>query len=64
MVAEEMSQTYETTVSFYVLELYNDRLIDLLSCSGTGGAGGQAGESDRLEIRRDRRGTVWVSGIF
>lgn len=60
-VAEEMSQSYETCVSFYVLELYNDRLIDLLSTSNTGG--GTAGESDKLEIRRDRRGTVWVSGM-
>ncbi|ODN02246.1 Kinesin-like calmodulin-binding protein [Orchesella cincta] len=59
LVAEEMSQTYETTVSFYVLELYNDRLIDLLSPSSGPNA---TGDADKLEIRRDRRGTVWVSG--
>lgn len=58
-----MSPSYETVVSFYVLELYNDRLIDLLSSSGSGTSQG-TGESDKLEIRRDRRGTVWVSGKY
>lgn len=53
-LADEISQSYETSVSFYVLELYNDRLIDLLT--------GSADSSDKLEIRRDRRGTVWVAG--
>ncbi|XP_035709051.1 kinesin-like protein KIN-14I isoform X2 [Folsomia candida] len=53
-IAKETSHSYETTVSFYVLELYNDKLIDLLNPNGT--------DCDRLEIRKDRRGTVWVAG--
>jgi hypothetical protein len=53
-LAAEISHSYETSVSFYVLELYNDKLIDLLNPNGT--------DCDKLEIRKDRRGTVWVAG--
>jgi len=49
-----MEENHETKVSFYVLELYNDKLIDLLNPGHM--------DSDKLEIRKDRRGTVWVSG--
>lgn len=66
-LANEMSQTYETVVSFYILELYNDKLIDLLNpvaINNNSALSTENQEPSKLEIRRDRRGTVWVSGRF
>ena len=60
-LAQDMSQTYETLVSFYVLELYNDKLIDLLNPPSHLNPT-DSPDTNKLEIRRDRRGTVWVSG--
>ncbi|CAG7663388.1 unnamed protein product [Allacma fusca] len=61
LLANNMSQTYETQVSFYVLELYNDKLIDLLNPTAVVSSN-DSPDNNKLEIRRDRRGTVWVSG--
>ncbi|XP_047498113.1 kinesin-like protein KIN-14I isoform X3 [Penaeus chinensis] len=45
----------EAAVSTYMLELYNDKLIDLLKPAvGT--------DTDRLEIKRDKKGAVHVQG--
>lgn len=46
---------YNVHVSTYMMELYNDKLIDLLKPV-------TSVESDRLEIKRDKKGSVHVQG--
>ncbi|KAF2343804.1 Kinesin motor domain, partial [Trinorchestia longiramus] len=54
-LAEEGRSRQEVQVHCYMLELYNDRLIDLLR--GTSNL-----EAEKLEIKRDKRGSVHVQG--
>ncbi|CAL4124624.1 unnamed protein product, partial [Meganyctiphanes norvegica] len=54
---EEDCNRHEVQVSTYMMELYNDKLIDLLKPNG-------ANESDRLEIKRDKKGIVHVAGAI
>ncbi|XP_069181334.1 uncharacterized protein [Procambarus clarkii] len=46
---------YDVTVSTYMMELYNDKLIDLLKPI-------TVTENERLEIKRDKKGSVHVQG--
>ncbi|XP_069951026.1 uncharacterized protein [Cherax quadricarinatus] len=54
-LAEGSRARHEVHVCTYMMELYNDKLIDLLKpVSGT--------ENERLEIKRDKKGSVHVQG--
>uniref|UniRef100_A0A6A7FXE9 Kinesin-like protein n=2 Tax=Hirondellea gigas TaxID=1518452 RepID=A0A6A7FXE9_9CRUS len=54
-LSEEGKSRQEVLIHCYMLELYNDRLIDLLR-------GHCNGEAEKLEIKRDKRGSVHVQG--
>lgn len=60
-IANEVKHKFDTTISFYVLELYNDKLIDLLSPHSNLNSL-DSPDTNKLEIRRDRTGLVWISG--
>ncbi|ESO96357.1 hypothetical protein LOTGIDRAFT_144011, partial [Lottia gigantea] len=53
-LAEENKSKFEMKVSTYMLELYNERLIDLFAKSGS--------EEDRLDIKKDKKGMVVIQG--
>uniref|UniRef100_H2XNC3 Kinesin-like protein n=1 Tax=Ciona intestinalis TaxID=7719 RepID=H2XNC3_CIOIN len=52
---KENSQKFSFSVSCYMMELYNDKLIDLLVTSG-------GGDSAKLDIKKDKRGMVFIQG--
>lgn len=51
---DENRSRNDVQVATYMLELYNDKLVDLLKPIG--------GENDRLEIKRDKKGVIHVPG--
>ena len=55
-IIEEEKPRYEISVSAYMLELYNDKLIDLLKPNGYNEP------TEKLEIKKDKKGSVYVSG--
>lgn len=52
-LAGEHAGRFRVTVTLTMLELYNDKLVDLLRPDSP---------EDRLEIHKDRQGIVWVQG--
>ncbi|RUS80622.1 hypothetical protein EGW08_011632 [Elysia chlorotica] len=54
-LAEENEGKFKTTISVYMLELYNDKLIDLFAKPGTS-------DDERMEIKKDKKGLVYVQG--
>ncbi|XP_043206786.1 kinesin-like protein KIN-14E isoform X2 [Amphibalanus amphitrite] len=54
-LAQARAAQTSCAISTYMLELYNDRLVDLLAPAG-------ARADEKLEVKKDRRGTVVVSG--
>ncbi|XP_043246888.1 kinesin-like protein KIN-14I [Amphibalanus amphitrite] len=54
-LAQARAAQTSCAISTYMLELYNDRLVDLLAPAG-------ARTDEKLEVKKDRRGTVVVSG--
>ncbi|XP_002122612.2 uncharacterized protein LOC100187504 [Ciona intestinalis] len=54
---KENSQKFSFSVSCYMMELYNDKLIDLLVASG-------GGDSAKLDIKKDKRGMVFIQGAI
>ncbi|GFN80567.1 kinesin-like protein [Plakobranchus ocellatus] len=54
-LAEENRGKFKTTVSVYMLELYNDKLIDLFAKPGTS-------DDEKMEIKKDKKGLVYVHG--
>ncbi|XP_061586205.1 uncharacterized protein si:dkey-96l17.6 [Cololabis saira] len=63
-VLQENSPKFYFKVSAYMLELYNDRLQDLLVSQG-GEAQAQThlhGQAKRVEIKRNRKGVVFAQG--
>lgn len=54
-LVEENSAKFTFSVSAYMLELYNDKLIDLF-------AKPSSTEDDKLEIKRDKKGMVFIQG--
>lgn len=51
---EEQTSKFSFRVHCYMLELYNDRLIDLLAAAGK--------EPVKLDIKKDKKGLVFVQG--
>lgn len=51
----ELRSKYEINVTAYMLELYNDRLIDLFAKPGMS-------SDDKMEVKVDKKGLVWVKG--
>ncbi|XP_018022795.2 kinesin-like protein KIN-14I isoform X1 [Hyalella azteca] len=56
-LAEEGRARQEVQIHCYMLELYNDKLIDLLR-------GNSHIEPEKLEVKRDKRGSVHVQGAL
>ncbi|KAK3759215.1 hypothetical protein RRG08_054936 [Elysia crispata] len=54
-LAEENEGKFKTSISVYMLELYNDKLIDLFAKPGTS-------DDERMEIKKDKKGLVYVQG--
>ncbi|XP_037082971.1 kinesin-like protein KIN-14I [Pollicipes pollicipes] len=54
-LTEARSGQFSYAVSAYMLELYNDRLLDLLAPPGSR-------PGDKLEVKKDKRGLVHVQG--
>lgn len=54
-LAEENQGKFKTSISVYMLELYNDKLIDLFAKPGTS-------DDERMEIKKDKKGLVYVQG--
>ncbi|KAL3866568.1 hypothetical protein ACJMK2_043856 [Sinanodonta woodiana] len=53
----EHKSKLECTVTAYMLELYNDKMIDLFSPKGV------SDDEVKMDIRKDRKGVVSISGI-
>lgn len=54
----------ETTVALSVMEVYNERVHDLLSLSMvTPGASALTGEAENLNVRLDKSGAVYVENL-
>ena len=51
----ELKSKYDISVTAYMLELYNERLIDLFAKPGTS-------SDDKMEVKVDKKGLVWVKG--
>ncbi|XP_064607876.1 myosin-10-like [Liolophura sinensis] len=51
-IVEENKSKYDFTVTTYMLELYNDHLIDLYGKT----------DEDKLDIKKDKQGMVFVQG--
>ncbi|XP_074649983.1 uncharacterized protein LOC141905115 [Tubulanus polymorphus] len=51
---EENKSKFTFSVSVYMMELYNDKLLDLFSKSGA--------HDDRMDIKKDKKGLVFVQG--
>ncbi|KAJ8304782.1 hypothetical protein KUTeg_018365 [Tegillarca granosa] len=51
----EQKNKYTIVVQAYMLELYNDKLIDLFAKPGTS-------DEEKMEIKKDKRGLVYVQG--
>ncbi|PVD19886.1 hypothetical protein C0Q70_20379 [Pomacea canaliculata] len=54
-LAQENKAKFDMSVSAYMLELYNDKLIDLFAKPGSY-------EEDKLEIKKDKKGMVFIQG--
>lgn len=52
---EENKEKFKFEVSCYMLELYNDNLLDLLSGKG---------DNAKLDIKKDKKGMVYVQGAL
>lgn len=52
---QEQKNKYTIVVQAYMLELYNDKLIDLFAKPGTS-------DEEKMEIKKDKRGLVYVQG--
>ncbi|KAB7495517.1 Kinesin-like calmodulin-binding protein, partial [Armadillidium nasatum] len=55
---EEGNCKFDCVVSVYMLELYNDKLVDLLKNNA------YTESMDKLEIKKDKKGVVFVSGAI
>ncbi|XP_053405776.1 uncharacterized protein LOC123566477 isoform X3 [Mercenaria mercenaria] len=53
-LVDELKSKFTITVEAYMLELYNDKLIDLFSKPGN--------EDDKLDIKKDKKGMVYIQG--
>ncbi|KAK7484015.1 hypothetical protein BaRGS_00024750, partial [Batillaria attramentaria] len=54
-MAEENKAKFDLRVTTYMLELYNDKLIDLFAKPGSY-------DEDKLDIKKDKKGMVFVHG--
>ncbi|XP_062575778.1 myosin-11-like isoform X1 [Saccostrea cucullata] len=54
-LAHEVRNKFHVKVSSYMMELYNDKLIDLYAKPGTS-------DDDRMDIKKDKKGLVYVQG--
>ncbi|XP_033749240.1 myosin-9-like [Pecten maximus] len=54
-LAQELRSKFTITVTAYMMELYNDKLIDLFAKPGTS-------DEDKMEIKKDKKGMVFVQG--
>jgi hypothetical protein len=61
IVDSEKSKT-DVTLKAYMLEIYQDTLVDLLLPSETGRAAGAA-ERPKLDVKKDAKGWVTVTNI-
>ena len=55
----EMEHDYEVNIKTYMLELYNDQLLDLLVVHGKNSSGGK---KTHLDIKKDSKGMIFVAG--
>ncbi|XP_065573823.1 uncharacterized protein LOC136035778 [Artemia franciscana] len=53
-LANDYAEQFSTDVSMYMVELHNDRLVDLLKH--------ESGNEEKLEIKKDKKGIVWIQG--
>ncbi|XP_060607664.1 nuclear anchorage protein 1-like [Ruditapes philippinarum] len=53
---DELKSKFTITVEAYMLELYNDKLIDLFAKPGS--------EDDKLDIKKDKKGMVFIQGAI
>jgi hypothetical protein len=60
----EMAAEYDMNVKCYMLELYNDQLLDLLVSKADKNAAKQAnhGKEEQLQIKKDAKGMIFVPG--
>ncbi|XP_005111503.1 myosin-2 heavy chain [Aplysia californica] len=56
-LAEENKSKFSMSVTVYMMELYNDKLIDLFAKAGTS-------DDERMEIKKDKKGLVFVHGAI
>ncbi|XP_052283631.1 restin homolog isoform X2 [Dreissena polymorpha] len=56
-LAEEQKTKFVMRVETYMMELYNDKLIDLFARPGTV-------DDEKLEIKKDKKGLVYVQGAI
>ncbi|XP_041373330.1 COP1-interactive protein 1-like [Gigantopelta aegis] len=54
-LAEDNKSKFKTSISVYMLELYNDKLIDLFAKPGSY-------DDERLDIKKDQKGMVFIQG--
>ncbi|OWF39036.1 myosin-1B-like [Mizuhopecten yessoensis] len=54
-LGHELRSKFTITVTAYMMELYNEKLIDLFAKPGTS-------DDDRMEIKKDKKGMVYVQG--
>ncbi|XP_069137700.1 uncharacterized protein [Argopecten irradians] len=52
---QELRSKFTITVTAYMMELYNDKLIDLFAKPG-------ASDDDKMEIKKDKKGMVYIQG--
>jgi len=60
-IIEREQQDFSVKVSCYMLELYNDQLVDLLA-DGKGEDGKKKDKAEKLSIKVDKKGVVVVQG--
>ncbi|XP_026176871.1 putative LOC110439812 homolog [Mastacembelus armatus] len=61
-IIQENSTKFDFKVSAYMLELYNDRLQDLLVSLASEAHGQLQSQARRVEIKRNRKGVVFAQG--
>nr|XP_034326344.1 myosin-11 isoform X3 [Crassostrea gigas] len=54
-LAHEIRNKFSVKVSTYMMELYNDKLIDLFAKPGTS-------DDEKMDIKKDKKGLVYVQG--